>query len=204
MYVLNRNMNYKYLLPINLLIVCLIFFGIGCLSEKNIGSVDVKPESSIEERYIESQKARLLRSHKENLTVQVNFYQWLSLKELEDLLSKKSTFKITRINTKFFTVTNGLKISINFSEEENLENISKKIDEFAMEYEYVGKPDIASSLRQAIVSENVHVGSIRLTGDLQEIKDWWKENSNAVRIIQIIENEFDEIQQTFEPGEVIR
>lgn len=65
--------------------------------------------------------------------------------------------------------------------------------------------DIATVIRTAAsdADNNVKIWAFRGKGDASDIRDWWAAHPQQVRFVQLIENDLDKIQRTWEPGEPI-
>lgn len=194
--------NYMYHFTKILIIFCLFTLGIGCLSDKDVGSVEIK-QLSPEEMYTSLQKKRLSEASNGQIKVQVSFHSWLSPEELYLIIDTNKSFYLIQVNTFMSTVKNGWKSPLRIGKHRDRENfyiyLNQKItslNEFDTQ--------LALEIKQAIDNGEIQIGSIVMEGDRDDIEKWWNSHESIIRVVQLITGPAEESQPTYHPGELFQ
>ena len=197
------NMDYKYFLPINLLIICLVLFGMGCLSEKEIKPVEVNTnptKENLEEYYTQLQKKRISEAPNSQIRVQVSFKRWLTIEELYSIVDKNKSFYLFRVNTYMPTVAHGWSAPLHLGKHRDIDVFFAYLEKKIITYNNINI-DFANEVRFAIDNGDVQIGPIVMEGDRQVIEEWWQSNTDLIRLVQLITGPAEESQPSYLPGQ---
>lgn len=176
-----------------LTVVCL---GAGCNSTEPSAS----PQGSSEERYRDALIHRLQALGNQEIGAKVSLARWVSIEDLNELLSATGSPRITAAKLLLPRVADGYRVPISTSSSDPKAIMAALYAE-ADQLTRLNPED--ASLIHVTQPQDVQVGTIQVIAFPTDLLSWWQQHPEEVRFVLPSTNVLDQAQMTFEPGEPV-